>query len=253
MVTLAASGDDTNEDCDNDEPERYFSLQSIANDRASLTLLRTAVMECCNQQCNTCGTFNGIDDEVIVIAFSILTAGSTESTVDQHNDSERAGNMENVRNQMQSQCEDRLRSAARLYASPYEEIGKQKQLIGFLRGIASIVDLSSPFLTFPLPLIVERISADLASYVSTLITASISEALHAEQVLVDVTVISTTTQSLSSSSSPSSTASSLVRSVRMVNDLSAILGALAIICTTELNDDSSNGADHPAGRRCMTH
>ena len=254
MVTLATVTDDTlDDDCDNDEPERYFSLRSIANDQSSLTLLRSAVMECCIHQSRTCGTFDGIDDEVIVVAYCILTDASNGTTLVQEDDRGSAGDVGRVRHQLQSHCEDRLRMAARLYASPYEEVGRQKQLIGFLRGIAGIIDLSSSFLTFPLPRIVEHIAADLASYVSTLLTASISDALHAEQGLVDTTPTSTS-RSLSSSSSTSA-ASSLVRSVRMINDLSAILGALAVTCTMVLHDDSNGGGggggtdNHPTGGR----
>ena len=249
MVTVATAAEDTDDDCDNDEPERYFSLRSIANDPSSLPLLRAAVMGCCNHQSNTCGSFDGIDDEIIVVAFCILSDGSmksTESIVAQGNDSESAGVVGRVQQQLQSHCEDRLRMAARLYASPYEEMGRQKQLIGFLRGIAGIVDLFSPFLSFPLPRIVEGIAADLASYVSTLITASISEALHMEEIIVGNTAISTTRPPPSSTN----TASSLVRSMRMIHDLSAILGALVVTCTTVLNDNrGSGGTDNHIVRR----
>lgn len=226
MVAVVVDVDEV----EKESPERYFSLRGVAMESRALALLRTATMDCCRHNMD----FTSVDDETLAIAYSIVAiapVAETEASIVQ---------------QLRDTCEQRLQVISRLYTSPYLEIAKQQQSIRFLRGVTAIVDLtpslsSSPLtsLVFPLPKDLDRVAADLASYLSALITAGVHEAMLAEAVAVDGLLLPVPGHA-------SSAATALVHSFRWLVDVSTILGALSVVSIQVLLGDGASASPHPS-------
>ena len=215
MVAVPAAAAEEEDGGDGSErdapPDGYFSLRTVLRQPGALMLLRRAVLECCKASGSA---LDSVDLEVAAIAYSVAATSTTEA-VD-------ATDMAVIA-RLRAACEDGLRVAAQLYTSPYLQVGAQRHAARFLRAVAGIVDLGSPALPFPLQGALVAIAADVASYLASLVGASLAAAARAEAEVLAGAAAS------SAPPPPSSSALLLLPSVRALVDACTTLGALSVV------------------------